>query len=157
MIAEAVAALALVPHRAPAAQAGARLGTLAIPRIGVRSPIYEGTSRRVLARGLGHYEGTGLPGSPRTVAFAGHRVTHTRPFYGLDRVRRKDWILVRTSSRTYRYRVYAMRVVRPKSGLWVLNGRRAHRLVLTTCHPRGSARFRLVVFARQVARSRPSR
>ena len=157
MIAEAVAALALVPHRAPTPPVGARLGTLAIPRIGVRTPIYEGTSGRVLARGAGHYEGTGLPGSRRTVAIAGHRVSHTRPFFRLHRVRRNDWIIARTRSGTYRYRVYAMRVVRPKRGLWVLNGRRARRLVLTTCHPPGTARFRLVVFARQVDRPSPRR
>ena len=151
MIAEAFTALALLSPQAPAAPAaGAPVATLRIPRLQKRVRVYESVSSRVLARGVGIYPGTSLPGKPGTVAIAGHRVTYQRPFRNLHRLRRGDAIVIRARWGTFWYRVYAMRVLRPESA-WVLNGRRTRRLVLTTCHPPGSARSRLVVFARQVA------
>ena len=154
MIAAAVTGLALLVNNAPAAPAaGAPVAQLVIPRIQKRVPVYESISSRVLARGVGIYPGTSLPGKPGTVAIAGHRVTYARPFRHLNRVRKGDAIVLRTRWGTFWYRVYAMRVVRPGS-TWVLNGRRARRVVLTTCHPPGTASYRLVVFARQVATTR---
>lgn len=129
------------------------MATLKIPRLEKRLPVYESISSRVLARGVGIYPGTSLPGQPGTVAIAGHRVTYHRPFRYLHRLRKGDAIVIRARWGTFWYRVYAMRVVLPES-VWVLNGRRQRRLVLTTCHPPGTARFRLVVFARQVAATR---
>ena len=151
MIAEAFATLALATSRAPAAPAaGAYLGNLSIPKLAVRESIFESTSGRNLARGVGHYSWTSLPGGSRGIGIAGHRVTYGAPFRHLNRLRKNDRILIRTAKgRTFRYRVYAMRVVRPRD-VWVLGGRRARRLVLTTCHPAGTARQRLVVFAKPV-------
>jgi sortase A len=143
-----IAALAAL-HSAPAAKpaAGARLGTLTIPRLHERVPFYEGTGQRVLAKGPGHYTGSSLPGEPGTVGIAGHRVTHTHPFLQLNRLRVGDVLTVQTSRGRFRYRVNAKRVVLP-TATWVLFRRRPlQRLVLTACHPRGSSRYRYVVMA----------
>ena len=153
MIAEAFATVALAASSAPAAPAaGAHLGTLTIPRLSIRESIFESTSARNLARGVGHYSGTSFPGGRGGIGIAGHRVTYEGPFRHLDRLRKDDRIVVRTASGwTFHYRVCARRVVAP-TGVSVIGGRRARRLVLTTCHPAGSARRRLVVFAKPVGR-----
>jgi hypothetical protein len=74
-----------------------------------------------------------------TVAIAGHRTTHTRPFAGLPRLRPGDRIFLNG----YRFIVRRAAVVRP-SETWVLNYRG---LVLSACTPAGSAAYRYVIFA----------
>ena len=131
---------------------GARLGTLSIPKIGLRTSWYEGTRSRTLAKGPGHYEETKMPGQGGTVAIAGHRVSHTRPFFRLNRIRKGDVITIRTRRGRFSYRVFAMKIVSPEA-LWVLMKVRGHeRLMLTACHPPRSAAKRLVVFARRPLR-----
>jgi sortase (surface protein transpeptidase) len=77
-----------------------------------------------------------------TVAIAGHRTTHTHPFLHLPDLRRGDKIQLGDAH----YVVRRSRIVRP-SQLWVL---RYSGLVLSACHPAGSAHFRYVVFAARV-------
>jgi hypothetical protein len=74
-----------------------------------------------------------------TLAIAGHRTTHTRPFLHLPRLRRGDAIFL--GARKYVVRRAA--IVRPWQ-IWVL---RYRGLVLSACHPAGSSAYRYVVFA----------
>lgn len=74
-----------------------------------------------------------------TLAVAGHRTTHSRPFSRLPMLRRGDVIRVGG----VRFLVRRSAVVRPWE-TWILGFRG---LVLSTCHPAGSAAFRYVVFA----------
>jgi sortase (surface protein transpeptidase) len=74
-----------------------------------------------------------------TIGIAGHRTTYTRPFNQLPRLRRGD--LIRLGGRAYRVRRTA--VIRPWQ-VWVLRHRG---LVLSACHPAGSAAYRFVVVA----------
>ena len=74
-----------------------------------------------------------------TLAIAGHRTTYRRPFSQLPLLRRGDRIRVDDV-------VFVVRrtaVVRPWE-TWIL---RYRGLVLSACHPAGSADFRYVVFA----------
>ncbi len=74
-----------------------------------------------------------------TLAIAGHRTTHSRPFSRLPLLRRGDRILVDDV-------VFVVRrtaVVRPWE-TWIL---RYRGVVLSACHPAGSAAYRYVVFA----------
>ena len=139
--------------RAPARiPIGHPIGRLLIPRLGDSLVFRQGVADTVLQYGPGHYPQTSLPGQPGTVAIAGHRVTHTRPFLQLNRLRRGDAITLVVHGRRFHYRVYAMRIVTP-AALWVLMLRsKVQRLVLTTCHPPRRATFRLVAFARRVAK-----
>jgi sortase A len=124
--------------------AGPSLGArLSIPRIGLHAEVGVVPS---LARGPGFYPGTGRPGQKRTIAIAGHRTTYTRPFWSLDSLRRGDLVTLWWRGSRFVYRVTGIRIVRP-SALWILRERGAERLVLTACHPRGSAAWRVAVFA----------
>lgn len=135
-------------HAADRIRAGVLLGTISIPRLHETEPLYQGVAAAVLARGPGHYPATPLPGRPGTVAIAGHRVTHTRPFLRINLLRRGDAVIVRTRAGVFRYRVYRMAIVRP-SGTWIFRNGPGEHLVLTACHPPRTASFRLVVFARR--------
>ena len=74
-----------------------------------------------------------------TLAIAGHRTTYTRPFSRLQLLRPGDRIRVDGA----RFVVRRSAVVRPWE-IWVL---RFRGLVLSACHPAGSAAYRYVVFA----------
>ena len=132
------------------------LGTLVIPRLGIRTPLSEGVTRRQLARGPGHYPWTWLPGNGETVAVAGHRTTHGGPFRELPRLARGDAIYIvmrrRFGGRSFRYRVTGSALLPPDAGLSLVRDKGFERLVLTTCHPPGSANQRYAVFARPSSR-----
>lgn len=134
--------------RAPAD--GAALGVLRIPRIGVDAVVVQGTSTGDLERGPGHYRITGLPGSGRVVAVAGHRTTYGAWFRHLDDLTKGTPILFDYGGRVFTYRVTGERVVVPTD--WhILRYPGYEELVLSTCHPVYSASHRLVVFARLAA------
>jgi sortase A len=77
-----------------------------------------------------------------TIAIAGHRTTHGHPFLHLPKLRHGD--VVRVGRSTFVVRRAA--IVRA-SEVWVL---RFRGLVLSACHPPGTARYRYVVFAVRV-------
>ena len=122
---------------------GPSVSTLAVPRLHLRSRIFAAAE---LDRGPAWWPVTGRPGGGDTVAIAGHRTTHTQPFYFLDRLRRDDRIYVRYDGATHAYRVTDTRVV-PSSDLHIADAIGHERLLLSACTPRGSAAFRLVVQA----------
>jgi sortase A len=150
-----LAALAVVGAilAAPTASAGSvpagfRLGTLSIAKMGLETDVIQGTGGGELRRGVGHYRISALPGSKRTIAIAGHRTTYRRPFHNLDRLAARDRIvLTMWHGKRYVYEVMGSRIVRFDD--WsILTNKGYEKLVLTTCHPPGSATHRLVVFAR---------
>lgn len=53
---------------------GQKVGTLRIPSIGVKVPMWAGTDAAQLSKGVGVHD-LGLPGESETVALAGHRET----------------------------------------------------------------------------------
>lgn len=166
------AALALITSHAPAhLAAGASLGSIQIPKIGVSMPVDQGDMTlytepwpETLNPGPAHYPGTALPWQQGITAFAGHRVTHTHPFLHLDRLRRGDKITLRTPWGRLVYIVTAYAVVSPSNlsvlgfksahGHWYGAQHHGHRLVLTACHPPGSATERYVVFAKLTGAAR---
>jgi sortase A len=132
---------------------GSALGRILVPRLGLRMVFVEGTSRADLARGPGHYRITRMPGRGGTVAIAGHRTTHLRPFRHLDDLRPGNNVYLQMPYGTYRYVVYARRIVDDKD--WsILRPRRFEKLVLSACHPLYSASQRIVVFGRLVGSER---
>jgi sortase (surface protein transpeptidase) len=74
-----------------------------------------------------------------TLAIAGHRTTHSRPFSRLPSLRPGDKISVGGVL----FLVRRTAIVRPWQ-TWIL---RFRGLVLSACHPAGSAAYRYVVFA----------
>jgi sortase A len=135
---------------------GEVLGSISIPRIALRTPLVEGTGTDELSRAPGHYRSTTLPGLPGTFALAGHRTTHGAPFRHLDRLSEGDRVTVRMPYGEYVYAVRGSRVVSPTTVSDLRRRSGPGTLVLTACHPVGSAAQRIVVTADRIgARSRP--
>jgi LPXTG-site transpeptidase (sortase) family protein len=114
-----------------------------IPRLHLKSRIFAASR---LNSGPAWWPITGRPGGGDTIALAGHRTTHSRPFYFLERLQRGDRIQIAYLGRTYAYRVLRSRVISAKN-LHIADAVGHERVVLTACTPRGSAQFRLVVEA----------
>jgi sortase A len=125
---------------------GDPLGRMSIPKLDARFVFVAGTSEKSLEKGPGHYRGTVLPGQPGTVGIAGHRTTYLAPFRHLDRLHKRDQVLLRMPYGRFRYRVERSIVVSP-SNASSLRPARHDRLVLTTCTPLFSAAKRLIVIA----------
>ena len=129
-----------VPHQETRSAAPTRLW---IPRLDLRSRIFAASR---LNNGPAWWPITGRPGGGDTIAVAGHRTTHSRPFYFLERLQRGDRIQIAYLGRTYAYRVMRTRVISAKN-LHMADAVGYERLLLTACTPRGSAQFRLLVEA----------
>ena len=138
------------------AKLGDAFAIVRIPRFGSEfaRPLYEGTTRDVLTRGIGHYAETGLPGAVGNFAVAGHRTTYGKPFNQIDKLVEGDVVMVETRDTYFVYRVTSHQIVPPTQVSVLLPvpdepGRKATvaTLTLTSCHPEFSARERYVVHA----------
>ncbi len=128
---------------------GEVLGRLTIPAIELEWMIIEGVDLEFLESGPGHMGWTPVPGQPGNSVISGHRTTFGAPFHDLDQLAPGDWIRVETLAGTHIYEVYDTVIV-PPDGVWVTQQWGGAWLTLTTCHPKGSAAERLVVFAELV-------
>ena len=123
------------------------LGTLSIPAIGVEMTMYEGIRMRTLDRGPGHWPGSAMPGELGNVVVGGHRTTHHRVFRDLDRLVAGDEIGFRDADGTeHVYLVDRVEIVTPDA-MWVVNPTDTPTATLFACHPPGSTRERIIVFA----------
>lgn len=134
---------------------GEAIAVIRIPRIGLEKRVVEGVALGDLKKGPGHYRDTPLPGQPGNSAIAGHRTTYGAPFYRLDELQPGDRITVATRQGTFDYEVREQKIVRP-SEVSVLDPTPDNRLTLTTCHPRFSARQRLIVVAALLGPAAPA-
>lgn len=137
---------------------GTTFATLRVPRWGedyVR-PISQGTSRRDVldVLGLGHYEGTAMPGAVGNFAVAGHRTTYGKPLHRIAELEPGDTLVVQTVEAWYVYRVTESLIVDPERVEVVApvpggpgEAPTAALMTLTTCHPLYSASERYVVHA----------
>jgi LPXTG-site transpeptidase (sortase) family protein len=120
-----------------------------IAKIALDAFVVEGTDPAQLDKGPGHYADTPLPGERGNVGIAGHRTMHGHVFRRLDELKPGDEIVTVTGSSRSVYRVVSVRVV-DKADWSVVDPFNGYRLTLTTCHPVGSAKQRLVVTAEMV-------
>lgn len=111
--------------------------------------VVEGVARSDLKNGAGHMPSTPLPGQPGNSVISGHRTTYGAPFHEFDQLSPGDKIEVETGLGVHTYEVRETIIVRPTE-IWVTEQREGAWLTLTTCHPKFSARQRLVVFAELV-------
>jgi sortase A len=138
---------------------GDAIAVLRIPALGADYgyAVVEGVSRRDLQRGPGHYPGTAMPGEIGNVVISGHRTTYGAPFSRVGELREGDAVVVETADEWFTYEVTASEIVSPNAVEVTLPVPRQpdveptqRLLTLTTCHPRYSARQRLIVFAEMV-------
>jgi sortase A len=153
---------------------GDAFAVLRIPRLGedYTRVVLEGTEEEQLSQGPGHYRDSAMPGEDGNLALAGHRVGKGSPFLELDAMRPGDPVVVETADSWFVYRVLgdpgsgdvdtdpsgipgmhvvspsAVEVVSPTPNAAASAAPSGAYLTLTTCHPRYSARQRLVVHAR---------
>ncbi len=138
--------------------AGTTFAVLRVPRWGADylRPISQGTSKEEVldVLGIGHYEGTEMPGAIGNFAVAGHRVTYGKPFNRIEELAVDDPLVVQTADTWYVYRVTYAEVVSPAQTevLAPVPGQPGAEptvavMTLTTCHPMYSARERYVVHA----------
>jgi sortase A len=128
------------------AKQGDVLGRIEIPRLGVMVAILEGTTSRTLRLGVGHIEGTALPGEPGNAAIAGHRDTY---FRALKDIRANDEIQIQTATGLSHYEVDRVQIVAP-GDTGILAPSPGSDLTLVTCYPFhfiGAAPERFVVHA----------
>jgi sortase A len=152
---------------------GKGFANIYIPKFGLDYvyTIVEGTTPDDLNLGPGHYVGSALPGKVGNFAVAGHRVGKGSPFLNLDKLSAGDAIVVETKSYWYTYRVLPLtdgrgtsnfaptgvagipgmeivsptdvNVIKPVPGS---SAKATQRLItLTTCHPKFSAKQRLII------------
>jgi sortase A len=117
-----------------------------IPAIGVDWKVVEGVGVPELKKGPGHYPETPLPGQEGNAAIAGHRTTYGAPFNRLDELEPGDEIFVQTIQGEFRYLMQEQTIVKPTQ-VEVLEDKGDNRLTLTACHPKFSARERIVIVA----------
>jgi sortase A len=112
------------PASSPRNQGGP-IALVRIPRFGAdwEKPVVEGVRPKDLARGIGHYENTAMPGEIGNFAIAGHRVTHGSPFRKLLQLKPGDEVVVETGQAVYTYVMDTSPrdlTVKPDAG-WVLD------------------------------------
>jgi sortase A len=135
---------------------GAPLTRLEIPKFGVNTVVVEGTNATALAAGAGHYRDTPLPGGAGNVSIAGHRTMNGHPFNRLDELKQGDTVILVTPFAKHTYQLvgsfggHANPWVTGPNDWEVVAATKDPLLTLTTCHPKGSARERLIARAKLV-------
>ena len=139
-------------YRAGKIKSGEALTRLEIPKLDVDVMVVEGTSLAALRAGAGHYPDSALPGEPGNVAIAGHRTIYGRPFNRMDELVAGDRVILTTPIGRHVYEITGDPfIVEPTDWSPIEEfPRRGSFLTLTSCHPEGSADYRIVSRARLV-------
>ena len=120
------------------------VGRLTILSANINHYVVFGATLNKLEYGPGYILGTSLPGSGGNFAIAGHRTTYGAPFGNLDKTEVGDTILFQTNTNQYEYVITEVKIVSPDD-TYVLGNFGDDRITLSTCHPKFSARQRLIV------------
>jgi LPXTG-site transpeptidase (sortase) family protein len=120
------------------------VGRLTILSANINHYVVFGATLNKLEYGPGYILGTSLPGSGGNFAIAGHRTTYGAPFGNLDKTEVGDTILFQTNTNQYEYLITEVKIVSPED-TYVLGNFGDDRITLSTCHPKFSARQRLIV------------
>ena len=126
------------------------MGTIRIPKISVKLPIYHGTSQSALASGAGHLYGSSLPvgGKDTHAVITGHRgLVDAMMFTRLDEMRVGDYFYIEVMGRTLGYQVDRISVIEPNDTSKLKIVPSEDRVTLMTCTPYGVNTHRLLVSA----------
>lgn len=129
------------------------IACIEIPKIGLRLPVYHGTTQEVLSEGIGHLEGSSLPigGEDTHCVLTGHRgLPRAKLFVRLDELERGDFFSLESCGKEMGYKVKDIEVIEPQDveKLKISPGRDLVSLV--TCTPYGINTNRLVVTGERV-------
>ena len=129
------------------------MGSVEIPKINIKIPIYHTTEEEVLNKGAGHLEGSSLPvgGKSSHCVLSGHRgLPSARLFTDLDQMEEGDTFILNILGHKLAYEVDQIKVVLPEemSDLEIQEGKDLCTLV--TCTPYGINTHRLLVRGHRV-------
>lgn len=129
------------------------MGSVEIPKINIKIPIYHTTEEDVLNKGAGHLEGSSLPvgGANTHAVISAHRgLPSASLFTDLDQMKVGDHFLLHVLDETLCYEVDKISVVKPEdtSTLAVEDGQDL--VTLLTCTPYGVNTERLLVRGHRV-------
>lgn len=129
------------------------MGSVEIPKIDIKIPIYHTTEEEVLNKGAGHLEGSSLPvgGANTHAVISAHRgLPSASLFTDLDQLKEGDHFLIHVLNETLCYEVDKISVVKPEdtSALAVEDGQDL--VTLLTCTPYGVNTERLLVRGHRV-------
>lgn len=127
------------------------IGTIEIPRLMLAMEMHEGVTKPTLDRGIGWWPGTALPGDPGNVVLGGHRTSKQKPFRYLDLLEPGDEIIFTTPEGRFVYLVDRTEIVTPDA-LWIVDQTTDATATLFACHPPGSVKQRIVVFAKYASK-----
>ena len=136
-------------YRNRSIQTGDALTRIKIPKLDVDVLVVEGVSAAALRAGAGHYPHSPLPCEAGNVAIAGHRTTYGKPFANVDRLVTGDTIILETPVGSCTYEVTkAPFITTPKDTTVVADDPAGSALTLTSCHPKHSAKQRIIIKAK---------
>ncbi|MGW2370880.1 MULTISPECIES: class E sortase [Kitasatospora] len=149
------------PNKPEVFEPGKGFAIIYLPKLGLKFPIAEGTSKSaVLDKGLvGHYTGTAMPGDQAgNFALAAHRNTHGEPFRYINQLGKGDKVVVETSFGYYTYEITGGIPQTPPSNVSVIkpvpNGSGytgpGRYITLTTCTPEFTSKYRLILFGKMI-------
>jgi sortase A len=123
------------------------LARLDIPRLDETTYVIAGVSVADLRKGPGHFPDTALPGQLGNAVIAGHRTTYGAPFARINELQPGDQVVLTTrSGQRYVYTVSGAPFVVAPTGVDVLADTPGQAtLTLISCHPKYTARNRIVV------------
>lgn len=124
------------------------MGYLSIQKIGIRLPIYHGTSEPVLAAGIGHLTGSSLPvgGIGTHCVLSGHRgLPSAKLFTNLDELENGDTFSITVLHETLTYTVDQILIVEPNEVSSLDIDPNEDYCTLVTCTPYGINTQRLLV------------
>ena len=129
------------------------MGSVEIPKINIKIPIYHTTEEEVLNKGAGHLEGSSLPvgGANTHAVISAHRgLPSASLFTDLDQLKEGNHFLIHVLNETLCYEVDKISVVKPEdtSALAVEDGQDL--VTLLTCTPYGVNTERLLVRGHRV-------
>jgi sortase A len=129
------------------------MGTVEIPKINIRLPIFHTTDEEVLETAAGHLEGSSLPvgGENTHAVISAHRgLPSAALFTDLDKLKETDHFLIHVLNDTLCYEVDQISVVKPEDthALEVEEGQDL--VTLLTCTPYGVNSHRMLVRGHRV-------
>ena len=122
------------------------IGILTIPKLDETYPIIEGTEEEMLAKGVGHYPTTALPGEKEQILLSGHRGT---VFQRLGELIAGDRFIIDMGYGKFEYEMRESQIV-AADDTTVIKPRGEEVLTLSTCYPFryiGSAPDRYIIYA----------
>jgi len=129
------------------------VASLEVPKLGLRTPLFEGVHQKVIDRGPGHWPGTPLPGQAGNSVISAHRATHGAEFAELDDLGPGDPIRVRIGGqdRSITFRVQKTSIVLEEKYVDFVTAQpsspTARVLTLFACDPVYDSTHRIVVRA----------